>query len=174
MGSETQGQISTAICPGCQLKADVHATRIEWQRPGGLTTATHCSRMLFITSQMLSSRRGQSRYQYRPVIPSSESPPGTSEYLQHQTVQLVPTDHTNRLGNSVSLTVYELLVVYRAGVWPTYGPQATIRPIKNVKNYRSVSIRCVFSSSKIRQNSFSAGAPTWTPLGELTMLTIQL
>ena len=48
---------------------------------------------------------------------------------------------------------------------PTYGPRATIRPTRrfyaarrNVKNDRFVSIRCVFSSSKIRQNSFSAGA----------------
>jgi len=48
-------------------------------------------------------------------------------------------------------------------VWPARSP-------RNVKNDRFVSIRCVFSSSKIRQNSFSAGAPTRTLLGELTML----
>ena len=66
---------------------------------------------------------------------------------------------------------------------PTYGPRATIRPARcfcparevsafyhslslvnifcrNVKSDRFVSIRCVFLSSKIGQNSFSAPGPT--------------
>ena len=41
---------------------------------------------------------------------------------------------------------------------------------RNVKNDRFVSIRFVFSSSKICQNSFYAGALPPTPLGEFTML----
>ena len=41
---------------------------------------------------------------------------------------------------------------------------------RNVKSDRFVSVRCVFSSSEICQNSFSVGALPQTPLGELTML----
>jgi len=42
---------------------------------------------------------------------------------------------------------------------------------RNVKNDRFVtSIRCVLSSSKIHQNSFSANVLPRTSLGELTML----
>ena len=59
----------------------------------------------------------------------------------------------------------------------TYGPRTTIQPAGHFylarelshkcQNDRFVSIRCVFSSSKISQNSFSAGAepgPRWGSL----------
>jgi len=52
-------------------------------------------------------------------------------------------------------------------------PDVSIRPARsprNVKNDRFVSIRSVLSSSKIRQNSLSAWALPWTPLGKLIML----
>jgi len=37
----------------------------------------------YITPQLFSSHPGQNRILCRPVIPLSESPLGTSEYLQH-------------------------------------------------------------------------------------------
>ena len=45
-------------------------------------------------------------------------------------------------------------------------PGVSIRPARsprNIENDRFVSVRCVFSSSKIRQNSFFAGALPRTP-----------
>jgi len=41
---------------------------------------------------------------------------------------------------------------------------------KMTKNIKFVITRFVFFKLKMHQNPFSAGAPPWTPLGELTML----
>ena len=67
----------------------------------------------------------------------------------------------------------EIKYIYKAHGSQSGPLGVSIRPsrsTRNVKNDRFVSITCVFSSSKICQNSFSVGALPQTPLGELTML----